>query len=182
MAKNKTTKLDPRTVRADGRGMTKGQRAARERALCEAILAAMTAMSSDLALEHGNKADALKKGLSAASVNRARVRAGKIADEFPPGFLEAVRAVDTFEQICADHGVGGGDLDSLWEAVSLICMHQLAAQHGPFHKSATAFGLTRPATVESYLRDFVERDLAARDNNAVCDCPNCRPRRPEELN
>jgi hypothetical protein len=61
-------------------------------------------------------------------------------------------------------------------------MFQLAAQRGSFHQAAVDFGLARPVTVASTVRDFMARDLAARDGNAVCDCPNCRPRTESELN
>jgi hypothetical protein len=73
-------------------------------------------------------------------------------------------------------------MDVLYGAVAQLCMFQLAAQRGPFNRAAEDFGLTRPVSVVIALRDLVASDLAARDNNAVCDCPNCRPRKESELN
>jgi hypothetical protein len=182
MAKNKTTKLDPRTVRADGRGMTKDQRAARERALSDAMFTALTARTEKQATEWGHKADALKAGLTDAAVKRARKRAHELADEHPPGFIEAMQSMDLIEEVCADYGIETKDMDVLYGAVAQLCMFQLAAQRGPFNRAAEDFGLTRPASVVLALRDLVASDLAARDGNAVCDCPNCRPRKESELN
>lgn len=180
MAKNKKT-LDPRTVRADGRGMTKEQRAAREEALVDAMFAALIALTEKQAMELKNKSDALKAGLSAAAVKRAGKRASKMADEFPPGYIEAMGSMDIFEEICADYGVDGRDMDKLWGAIAQLCMFQLAAQRGPFNQAAEDFGLAKPASVVLAVRDFMARDLAVREGN-VCDCPNCRPRKESELN
>jgi hypothetical protein len=121
-------------------------------------------------------------GLTAAAVKRAKKRAHELADEFPPGYIEAMGSMDLFEEICADYGIDAKDMDKLHGAVAQICMFQLAAQRGPFNEAAQDFGLAKPASVALALRDFVARDLAARDGNAVCDCPNCRPRKAEELN
>ena len=186
MAIKKKTKtieaLDPRTVRADGKGMTRDQRAARERALSDAMFAALTALTESQATEWGHKADVLKAGLTAAAVKRANKRAHAMADKHPAGYIESMQSMDLIEEICADYGIEKEDMDALYGAVAQLCMFQLAAERGPFYRAAEDFGLTRPASVVLALRDLVASDLAARDGRAVCDCPNCRPRAESELN
>jgi hypothetical protein len=162
--------------------LTKEQRAARESELADQLFASFTAMTEATAREHTRKARALEKGLGAVSVARAKKLASAWAHDFPPGHLEAMGSMDLFEEICADFGVDSKDADALWGAVAQLCMFQLAAQRGSFHQAAVDFGLARPVTIASTVRDFMARDLAARDGNAICDCPNCRPRAESELN
>jgi len=183
MAKKKTKTieaLDPRAVRADGKGMTKDQRAARERELSNETFTALTALTEAQANEGKRRIEALKLGLSATAIKRAQKRAKEMAEDFPPGHIEAMAAVDSFEETCADYGIDARDVDMIWGAVAQICMYQLATQRGPFHQAAENFGLVKPRSIAAVLQDFTARDLAAR--RGPCDCPNCRPRKDSELN
>jgi hypothetical protein len=178
----KTTKLDPRTVRADGKGMTKDERAARELALSDAMFVGLTALTEKQATEWRNRAEVLRAGLTPAAIKRAKRRAHAMADDHPPGYIEAMGSMDLVDEICDDYGIETKDMDKLYGAIAQICMFQLAAQRGPFNQAAEDFGLTKPASVVLAVRDFMASDLAARDGKPVCDCPNCRARTPEELN
>jgi hypothetical protein len=175
-------KLDPRTVRADGRGMTKEQRAARESELADQLFASFTAMTETVAMDHARKAEALEKGLSAASVVRAKKKAKDWSRGFPPGYIEAKGAMDTFEDICADYGVSASDVDELWSAIAQLCLFQLAAKRGPFHQIAREVGIAIGDPRGHAVPGPIVIDFVARDANVVCDCANCRPRKESELN
>lgn len=182
MAKKKIETIDARTVRADGKGMTKEERAAREEELCDALFSVLMAMDEKQAWRWRHKVNRLRVGLSDSAVKRASKRADKRAADHPPGYTASMASMDLFEEIVRDYGLNASDADALYGAVAQMCMFQLAAQRGPFNQAAEDFGLTRPVSVVNAVREFTARDLAAREGKPVCDCPNCRPRTDAELN
>lgn len=172
----KNEKKDARNARVRARF----ERLKRENELAETMVYALTTMEEEHAVAWGRRAKTLSEGMSAASIKRAQKRAHKIADEAPPGHVKAMEAMDLFEDMCREYGIARRDEDTMWGAVAQLCMFQLAAGRGPFYEAARDFRLmgTPPRPVS--IGVVIDRSNAERDPN--CNCPNCRPRKPEELN
>lgn len=153
----------------------------REGELVDVLFCALTTMTDEHATAWLRKATRLEDGLSAAAIERALTRAHKMADDMPPGHLRAMEAMDDYEEICRERRISKRDQDDLWGAVAQLCMFQLASKRGPFYDAACDFRLV-PASQEP-TGIVVERPPAPRPAAAgTCDCPECRPRKPEELN
>jgi hypothetical protein len=163
--------------------MTKQQRAEREESLVLAILNGLVATIEEKAKAWAFKARDLREGLSATAIKRAERRAHKLADERPPGFVKAMEAMDAYEEMRTRYKISKRDLDAMWAAICQFCMFQLAAGSGPFFEAARYFGLTtQPPPAEEATRVPVVTLGVTRVRTPGCNCPNCRPRKAEELN
>lgn len=154
--------------------LTKKQRAEREEALALAISMGLTAVAEEQAKAWACKAQDLRDGLSATAIKRAVKRAHEMADERPPGWFKAMAAMDEFDRLCKHHEIPKRAQDAIWGAIAQFCMFQLGAAKGAFYDAARCFGLASPRSDAPIVLD--------RPRTLGCSCPNCRPRRAEELN
>lgn len=161
---------------------TKQERAARERGLVEAIFLGVTAIIEATAKEWALRAAELRKGLSTTAIKRAERAAHKRADDKPPGFVKAMEAMATFDELAEKYGIPKRDSDTMWGAISLFCMFQLASRGGTFFEAARFFGLLGAAPPRDPATPGEIQIEVVRVRDPNCNCPNCRPRKGEELN
>ena len=159
MAKDKTTKL---------------RRELQEAGLVEAIFHGLVATIEAKAKHWAGVAQTLRNGLSATAIKRAERKAHNLADERPPGFVRAMECMEVTHQIARRYKMSKRDQDTFWQAVAEFSMFQLAAKDGPFYDAARHFEIVPSAP-------RVEIQLGRRGCGNP-NCPNCRPRKPEELN
>ena len=163
--------------------LTKKDRQEREQALLAAITAGLIATTEAKAKEWAYKAKGLRAGLTPAAIKRAERKAHRLAEEHPPGFVMAMEAMDVMERIFERRGVTKREQDALWGSIAKMCMHQLGAHWGAFFEAAVYFGLVPPREPRRNHGRIevveVSKPTARKPN---CNCPNCRPRTPEELN
>jgi hypothetical protein len=163
----------------DNEGLTPEER---ESALVDVIAMGLMSPVEETAKAWAMRAKHLRRGLSKAVIQRAERRGRKLAKDHPPGFVVGMEAFDAVTDLGRHLKIPRRELDKLWGYIATHLMFQLGAREGSFYEAARYFDLIndkpRPKASNAILR-MVE---VTRARTPGCDCPNCRPRKAEELN